>query len=107
MKFIQTTTPIQICDIGAGPASETEFIEILLDKTNSNIIGFEPNKDEFIKLEQSLKFSLLFPQRCVEVPDGERRNFGYYLGGVGPPLGTGLAGNSGNRPAQVHGPQTS
>ena len=55
MKFIQTTTPIQVCDIGASPVDKTEFIEILLDKTNSNIIGFEPNKDEFIKLEQSSK----------------------------------------------------
>ena len=55
MKFIQTTTPIQICDIGASPIDKTEFIEILLDKTNSNIIGFKPNKDEFIKLEQSSK----------------------------------------------------
>jgi len=55
MKFIQTTTPIQICDIGASPIDKTEFIEILLDKTNSKIIGFEPNKDEFIKLEQSSK----------------------------------------------------
>ena len=55
VKFIQTTTPIQVCDIGASPIDKTEFIEILLDKTNSNIIGFEPNKDEFIKLEQSSK----------------------------------------------------
>ena len=55
MKFIQTATPIQICDIGASPIDKTEFIEILLDKTNSKIIGFEPNKDEFIKLEQSSK----------------------------------------------------
>ena len=55
MKFIQTTTPIQICDIGASPIDKTEFIEILLDETNSKIIGFEPNKDEFIKLEQSSK----------------------------------------------------
>ena len=55
VKFIQTTTPIQVCDIGASPVDKTEFIEILLDKTNSNIIGFEPNKDEFIKLKQSSK----------------------------------------------------
>ena len=55
MKFIQTTTPIQVCDIGASPVDKTEFIEILLDKTNSKIVGFEPNKDEFIKLEQSSK----------------------------------------------------
>ncbi len=55
MNFIQTTTPIQVCDIGASTIDKTEFIEILLDKTNSNIIGFKPNKDEFIKLEQSSK----------------------------------------------------
>ena len=55
MNFIQTTTPIQVCDIGASPIDKTEFIEILLDETNSKIIGFEPNKDEFIKLEQSSK----------------------------------------------------
>ena len=32
MKFIQTITPMQVCDIGASPMEKTEFIEILLDK---------------------------------------------------------------------------
>jgi len=44
MKLIQTTTPIQVCDIGASPVEKTEFVEILLDKINSNISAFEPKK---------------------------------------------------------------
>ena len=58
MKFIQTTTPIQICDIGASPIDKTEFIEILLDKTNSKIVGFEPNKEDnvnFLEREKGIE----------------------------------------------------
>ena len=58
MKFIQTATPIQICDIGASPIDKTEFIEILLDKTNSKIVGFEPNKEDnvnFLEREKGIE----------------------------------------------------
>jgi len=58
VKFIQTTTPIQVCDIGASPVDKTEFIEILLDKTNSNIIGFEPNIEDnvyFLEREKGIE----------------------------------------------------
>ena len=55
MKFIKNYSSINICDIGASPVDRTEFIETLLNNTNSKIIGFEPNIDEFNKLENSTK----------------------------------------------------
>ena len=56
IEFIKSKTPIQICDIGASPKDKTEFIEELFMNTNSTIVGFEPNNDEFEKLE---KFEIL------------------------------------------------
>ena len=53
INFIQTETPIQICDIGASPIDKTDFIEELLINTNSKLIGFEPNNDEFQKLDKN------------------------------------------------------
>ena len=53
MEFIKNYSSINICDIGASPVDRTEFIETLLNNTNSKIIGFEPNIDEFNKLENS------------------------------------------------------
>jgi len=53
INFIQTETPIQICDIGASPIDKTDFIEELLINTNSKLIGFEPNDDEFQKLDKN------------------------------------------------------
>lgn len=53
IDFIKSKTPINICDIGASPIDKTDFIQTLFDNCNSNIIGFEPNIDEFKKLERS------------------------------------------------------
>lgn len=52
IKFIENKTPIKICDIGASPKDKTKFIEELFISTNSTLIGFEPNNDEFEKLEK-------------------------------------------------------
>ena len=52
IKFIETETPIQICDIGASPKDKTKFLEELFMSTNSTLIGFEPNNNEFEKLEK-------------------------------------------------------
>ena len=53
INFIKSKTPINICDIGASPIDNTDFIETLFNNCNSKIIGFEPNIDEFKKLERS------------------------------------------------------
>ena len=53
INFIETETPIQICDIGASNIEKTDFIDELLDNTSSRIIGFEPNKEEFEKLNKN------------------------------------------------------
>ena len=53
INFIQSETPIQICDIGASPIDKTDFIEELLINTNSKLIGFEPNNNEFQKLDKN------------------------------------------------------
>ena len=53
INFIKIKTPINVCDIGASPIDKTDFIQTLFDNCNSNIIGFEPNIDEFKKLERS------------------------------------------------------
>ena len=59
IKFINNKFPIIICDIGASPIDKTEFIDDLFNNTNSQLIGFEPNKVEFEKIDktnQSKKF---------------------------------------------------
>ena len=53
INFIKNETPIIICDIGASPIDKTDFIDELFNNTESKIIGFEPNNDEFIKLEKN------------------------------------------------------
>ena len=53
INFIKSETPIQICDIGASPVDKTDFIEELLTNTNSKLIGFEPNNNEFQKLDKN------------------------------------------------------
>ena len=53
INFIESKTPIQICDIGASPVDKTDFIEELLMNTNSKLIGFEPNNIEFKKLNKN------------------------------------------------------
>ena len=52
INFIKSETPIQICDIGASPIDKTDFIDELFINTNSKLIGFEPNNDEFQKLDK-------------------------------------------------------
>lgn len=53
MLNIKNSTPISICDIGASPIDKTEFIDDLYNNSNSRIIGFEPNLEEFNKLEKN------------------------------------------------------
>ena len=53
MDFIKDYSKINICDIGSSPCNKTPFIDVLFENTNSKIIGFEPNIDEFNKLENS------------------------------------------------------
>ena len=53
MDFIKDYSDINICDIGASPCDRTPFIDALLENTNSKITGFEPNIEEFKKLENS------------------------------------------------------
>ena len=53
IEFIKTKTPIQICDIGASSKDNTKFLEELFINTNSTLIGFEPNNDQFEKLEKN------------------------------------------------------
>ncbi len=53
INFIHIDEPIQVCDIGASPIDKTDFIERLLLNTNSKLIGFEPNENEFQKLDKN------------------------------------------------------
>ncbi len=53
IDFLRINDPIQICDIGASPIDKTDFIEELLNNTNSKLIGFEPNENEFQKLDKN------------------------------------------------------
>ena len=55
IDFLKIDDPIQVCDIGASPVDETDFIEELLNNTNSRLIGFEPNENEFQKLDNNKK----------------------------------------------------
>ncbi len=53
MNFLKNKKPIIVCDIGASPIDQTEFIEKIINNTFSKLIGFEPNKEEFDKLDKS------------------------------------------------------
>jgi FkbM family methyltransferase len=53
INFIKTDGPIQVCDIGASPIDKTDFIEELILNTNSKLIGFEPNVNEYKKLDKN------------------------------------------------------
>ena len=53
IKIIKTKDPIVICDIGASAIEPTPFIEDLINSTNSILYGFEPNPDEFKKLNET------------------------------------------------------
>ena len=50
MDFIKNLETILICDIGASACDPTSHIENLLNNTKSLLYGFEPNKDEYLKL---------------------------------------------------------
>ena len=52
IDFIRNTSPIYICDIGASPIDKTDFIDDLYNNSNCKIIGFEPNTEEYNKLEK-------------------------------------------------------
>ena len=54
-KIINPKEPIVICDIGASPVDATAFIDDLMNNTNCILYGFEPNEDEFNKLNQTEK----------------------------------------------------
>ena len=51
LDFIKNKSPLIICDIGASPIDKTNFIDELYNETYSQIIGFEPNKEEYNKLK--------------------------------------------------------
>ena len=52
-KIINPKETIVICDIGASSVDTTSFIDDLMNNTNSILYGFEPNEDEFNKLNQT------------------------------------------------------
>jgi len=53
MNFLKIEDPISICDIGAAPSDEQILIDSLLENTNCKLTGFEPNKIQFDKLNES------------------------------------------------------
>ncbi len=53
MNFLKIEDPISICDIGAAPCEKQILIDSLLDNTNCKLTGFEPNKIQFDKLNES------------------------------------------------------
>ena len=55
LGIINTKEPIVVCDIGASQVDATHFIDDLINNTNSILYGFEPNEDEFKKLNQTEK----------------------------------------------------
>ena len=55
LGIINTKEPIVVCDIGASPVDATPFIDDLINNTNSILYGFEPNEDEFKKLNKTEK----------------------------------------------------
>jgi len=53
MNFLKIEDPISICDIGAAPCEKQIIIDFLLENTNCKLTGFEPNKIQFDKLNES------------------------------------------------------
>tara|TARA_B100001996_G_C18542415_1_gene547442 strand:- start:3 stop:833 length:831 start_codon:yes stop_codon:yes gene_type:complete len=70
MNFIKNIEPITICDIGASPINKTEFIEDLFNNSNSQIIGFEPNVEEFKKLKETPRKKYY----NIAIGDGNKHN---------------------------------
>ncbi len=58
-NLINNETPIVICDIGASPVDPTPFIDELIKNINCFLYGFEPNEEEFKKLDQTDKKNIL------------------------------------------------
>jgi len=54
-KLITNETPLVICDIGASPIDPTPFIDELLKNVECFLYGFEPNEEEFKKLNSTDK----------------------------------------------------
>ena len=54
-NLIYNKTPLVICDIGASPVDPTPFIDELIKNVNCFLYGFEPNEEEFKKLNQTDK----------------------------------------------------
>ena len=54
-NLIKNETPLVICDIGASPVDPTPFIDELFKNVNCFLYGFEPNEEEFEKLNSSDK----------------------------------------------------
>ncbi len=53
MNFLKNKNPIKICDIGASAIDKTNFIDDLTNNAYCNLIGFEPNNNEFKKLNKN------------------------------------------------------
>ena len=54
-NFIKNKNPLVIVDIGASPVDPTPFIDELFKNVNCFLYGFEPNEDEFKKLNSTDK----------------------------------------------------
>tara|TARA_B100001063_G_C16671818_1_gene506789 strand:- start:43 stop:885 length:843 start_codon:yes stop_codon:yes gene_type:complete len=53
--LINNETPLVICDIGASSVDPTAFIDELIKNVDCFLYGFEPNEEEFIKLNSTDK----------------------------------------------------
>ena len=54
-NYIKNKSPLVICDIGASPVDPTPFIDELFKNVNCFLYGFEPNEEEFKKLNSTDK----------------------------------------------------
>jgi len=54
-NLINNQTPLVICDIGASSVDPTPFIDELLKNVDCFLYGFEPNEEEFKKLNSTDK----------------------------------------------------
>ena len=54
-NLINNETPLVICDIGASSVDPTAFIDELIRNVDCFLYGFEPNEEEFIKLNSTDK----------------------------------------------------
>jgi len=71
MKFIKEIIDINICDIGAGDSEEVPFLKNITDNCNVHITGFEPNPDQFNKLENNNKQKYF----NFAIGDGSKKKF--------------------------------